>query len=141
MAQPDDDAQQTTTLARAGLWREAVAAYAEIVTKGGSSFAIHFNFGMALMHCGAWASRSDQMRAALQYSPGSLDALNNLASASNKLGNANAAEQASRRVMALDPRHYVGWTTLGLAINEQGRIVDGLPCIRKALDSAARYPP
>ncbi len=139
MGRRDDLVQLATSLAQAGRWREAVAAFAEAVAMGASDFSVHFNFGTALMQCGAWESGSKQMRAALGYDPESLDALNNLAAASTKLGHSGAAEEASRRIVALDPNHHIGWTTLGLAINEQGRMTEGIECLKRALSLAPTY--
>ncbi|MFZ1374988.1 MAG: tetratricopeptide repeat protein [Geothrix sp.] len=139
MGRRDDQVQVATSLALAGRWREAAAAFAEAVAMGASDFTIHFNFGTTLMQCGAWQSGSRQMREALRYNPTSLDALNNLATALTKLGQSRAAEDTSRRIVALDPKHHIGWTTLGLAINEQGRISEGLECLRRALSLAPSY--
>lgn len=139
MGRRDDQVQVATSLALAGKWREAAAAFAEAVAMGASDFNLHFNFGTTLMQCGAWESGSRQMREALRYNPKSLDALNNLAAASTKLGQSRAAEEASRRIVALEPKHHIGWTTLGLAINEQGRVSEGLECLRRAQNLAPSY--
>ncbi|HJW71594.1 MAG TPA: hypothetical protein VJ486_01950 [Geothrix sp.] len=131
--------ERATALAVARRWAEAAKVYAEAIALGATDYSTHYNYGTVLLHCGLFEEGRDQMRAALRYNPSSLEALNNLAASSLKLGNAGATEKASRRIVAIDPRHHVAWTNLGMALCDQGKVEEGLVHLRKALALAPGY--
>jgi protein O-GlcNAc transferase len=125
--------EQAEALATAGKWREASEAYAKALAMGASGFLVHYNYGTVLSHCGSHGGACDQLCAALRCDPESLDALNNLAASNLKLGNACAAEVASRSILAKAPRHHIALTTLGMALCDQGKLAKGIACLRQAL--------
>ena len=124
------------SLADAGRWGEAAEAYAKLVETGLSNYLLHFNYGTVLMNWGRFKEGREQLLAALQYQPDSLEALNNLAGANLKLGNACAAEEVCRRILAVQPGFHTAWTNLGVALTYQGRIIEGIEAMKRALEIA-----
>ncbi len=134
---------EAESLVETGRWSDAAGAYAEIVASGVSDFGVHFNFGIALMHCSRFEHGRDQFSAALRYRPDSIEALTNLAGAHVNLGNPCAAEESFRRILAVQPAYPTAWVNLGVALADQGRISEGLEALQRGWnlapdDSAAR---
>ena len=69
---------EAEALAKEARWQEAAEAYRLAVGAGATGFQTHVSYGTALLHCGALEAAKAPLKAALDMSPDSLDALNNL---------------------------------------------------------------
>lgn len=127
---------EAESLVEAGRWSDAAGAYAKIVATGVSDFGVHFNFGIALMHCSRFEQGRDQFSAALRYRPDSIETLTNLAGAHVNLGNPCAAEGAFRRILGVQPDYPTAWVNLGVALADQGRISEGIEALQRGFDLA-----
>ena len=136
MAQNQAKTAEAESLAEAGRWREAAEAYAKLATAGLSNYQLHFNYGTVLMNWGRYQDGREQLLAALRYQPNSLEALNNLAGAHLKLGNACAAEEVCRQILSAQPDFHTAWTNLGVALSYQGRVSEGIEAMKRALEIA-----
>ena len=134
MGSLDARAAAAESLAKGGRWREASEAYSELITAGRSDYFTHYNYGTVLMHCDRYEAARDQLCLALECRPDSLDVLNNLAAAYLKVCDPCAAEAACRLIIAQQPDHHLAWTNLGLSLNEQGRVPEGIAALQSALE-------
>lgn len=128
------------SLAAAGRWGDVVKACAEVEAMVESDPRFHLLYGTALIHCDRYGEARDQLAVALQYQPESLDALNNLAGAYLKLGDPFSAEAISRTLVARAPDYLPGWNNLGLSLNHQGRIPEGIEVLQTAYSLSPEDP-
>ena len=118
----------------AGRWTEAAAAYAEVVSGGGSDYRTHDCFGWVLLHCHRLEEAHEQFTSALKFQPDSIEALHGLAITLSKTDRSKAAEEVFRRILAQRSDIGAVWCNFGLVLIDQGRTEEGIEALQQAFE-------
>ena len=125
---------EAEALAKEARWQEAAEAYRLAVDAGATGFQTHVSYGTALLHCGALEAAKAPLKAALDMSPDSLDALNNLGAKLGRSGHLAAAETTIRLVLEKHPAIPTCWINLCLSLGQQGKVPEAIEAVQTAME-------
>lgn len=103
---------------RAEAWPRAVQAYRRAIELDPGNFTLHLEVGILLRDTGEWAGAVEAQSEAVRIEPAASAAWRELGVALNKLSalsdeETRTGEAELRRAVALDPRDFDAWASLG----------------------------
>jgi len=134
------DALAAEALARAGRYREAVAAFDALLANDPNNRFALLRSGLALQSAGDPAGAAMRLERAVAVDPEDADARDAFADALMRSEHPGRAAEEWREVVRLQPRRARAWANLGTALAAVGRAADALPALARAAALAPADP-